>query len=138
MPSTTIGMLWPGIACGLPFDELADARSDDDRAGEADEAAHRVHDARAGEVDRAVTEAPVEPGLREPAAAPDPVREEAVGQRDPEREERKFFHAQRPAIAPVGIVAVVSMKTIMKKKSAITPTSFTDEPRKKPLSPIRP
>src|SRR5215471_18164487 len=51
---------------------------------------------------------------------------------------QKFFHAQRSAIAPVGIVAVVSMNTIMKKKSTITATSLTELPKKKPLVPINP
>src|SRR3954454_17381779 len=36
---------------------------------------------------------------------------------------QKFFHAQRSAIEPVGIVAVVSMKTIMKKNIVSTLTS---------------
>src|ERR1700704_2138477 len=49
---------------------------------------------------------------------------------------QKFFQAQRSAIAPVGIVAVVSMNTIMKKKSVITPTSLTAPFRKKPLRPM--
>ena len=62
---------------------LADARPDDHRARESDDAAHRVHDARAGEVDRAVAEAPVDAALRQPAATPDPVRVEAVGQARP-------------------------------------------------------
>src|ERR1041384_417734 len=51
---------------------------------------------------------------------------------------QKFFHDQRSAIAPVGIVAVVSMNTIMKKKSAITPTSPTVPLRNQPFKPIRP
>src|SRR5262245_53199065 len=50
---------------------------------------------------------------------------------------QKFFHAHRSAIAPVGIVAVVSMNTIMKKKSAITLTSSTPA-RQKPLVPSSP
>src|SRR5262245_33143422 len=51
---------------------------------------------------------------------------------------QKFFHAQRSAMAPVGMVAVVSMNTIMKKKSAITATSLTAPPRKNPFNPISP
>src|SRR5437867_3928031 len=51
---------------------------------------------------------------------------------------QKFFHAQRSAIAPVGMVAVVSMNTIMKKKIAMTPTSPTELDRKKPFVPRRP
>src|ERR1700741_4800995 len=51
---------------------------------------------------------------------------------------QKFFHAQRSAIAPVGIVAVVSMNTIMKKKSTITATSLTTPLRKKPFVPKSP
>ena len=46
---------------------------------------------------------------------------------------QKFFHAQRSAIAPVGIVAVVSMNTIMKKNSANTPVSPTDAAEEPPL-----
>ena len=51
---------------------------------------------------------------------------------------QKFFHAQRSAMAPVGMVAVVSMKTIMKKNIAMTLTSPTLLPRKKPLRPMMP
>jgi hypothetical protein len=51
---------------------------------------------------------------------------------------QKFFHAQRSAIAPVGIVAVVSMNTIIKKKSASTPVSPTALLRNQPFKPIRP
>src|SRR5215475_997934 len=50
---------------------------------------------------------------------------------------QKFFHAQRSAMAPVGMVAVVSMKTIMKKNNAITLTSSISC-RKNPLAPISP
>src|SRR2546426_3289773 len=48
---------------------------------------------------------------------------------------QKFFHAHRSAIAPVGMVAVVSMNTIMKKKIARTPTSPTALVRKNPFVP---
>ena len=41
-------------------------------------------------------------------------------------------------MAPVGIVAVVSMKTIWKRNRAKTPTSYTSEPRKKPFMPNSP
>ena len=51
---------------------------------------------------------------------------------------QKFFHAQRSAIAPVGIVAVVSMKTIMKKNSTMTATSPTAPVKNQPLVPIKP
>src|SRR5215210_6487625 len=51
---------------------------------------------------------------------------------------QKFFQAQRSAIVPVGMVAVVSMNTIMKKNSARTAVSLTSPPRKKPLVPITP
>src|ERR1700675_3450632 len=50
---------------------------------------------------------------------------------------QKFFQLQRSAMAPVGMVAVVSMKTIMKKNRAITPTSSTPC-RKNPFVPKRP
>src|SRR3954449_6739925 len=50
----------------------------------------------------------------------------------------KFFHAQRSAMAPVGMVAVVSMNTIMKKNSASTAVSHTLLPRKKPFVPSTP
>src|SRR5580692_5298957 len=46
----------------------------------------------------------------------------------------KLFHDQRSAMAPVGIVAVVSMKTIMKKNRAMTLTS-SSPCRQKPLVP---
>src|SRR5258708_4856249 len=49
----------------------------------------------------------------------------------------KFFQLQRSAIEPVGIVAVVSMKTIIKKNSAITLTSSSPL-RKNPFVPSRP
>src|ERR1051325_7190650 len=51
---------------------------------------------------------------------------------------QKFFHDHRSAIAPVGIVAVVSIKTIMKKKSTMTDTSPTAVPRKNPFVPMIP
>src|SRR6266403_2055268 len=51
---------------------------------------------------------------------------------------QKFFHAHRSAIAPVGIVAVVSMNTIMKKNSAMTATSFTPPLRNQPVVPMMP
>src|SRR5207237_9144518 len=62
---------------GLAVDVLADARTDDDRSRQGDDAPHGVHYARAGEVDSAVAKAPVETALRKPAAAPDPVGIEA-------------------------------------------------------------
>src|SRR5438046_805179 len=51
---------------------------------------------------------------------------------------QKFFHDQRSAIAPVGIVAVVSINTIMKKKSTITAASFTTPLRNQPVVPRSP
>src|SRR5262245_3798315 len=51
---------------------------------------------------------------------------------------RKFLQAHRSASTPVGMVAVVSMNTIMKKKSTMTPTSFTPLPRKNPFVPRSP
>src|SRR6266404_4665785 len=50
---------------------------------------------------------------------------------------QKFFQFQRSAIAPVGIVAVVSMNTIMKKNSPMMLTS-SRPCRQKPFNPIRP
>src|SRR5262245_25961438 len=50
---------------------------------------------------------------------------------------QKFFHAQRSAIEPVGIVAVVSMNTIMKKNIVRTLTSSMPV-RHQPLVPIMP
>jgi hypothetical protein len=50
---------------------------------------------------------------------------------------QKFFQLQRSAIAPVGIVAVVSMNTIMKKNNAMTLQSSMPL-RKNPLRPIKP
>src|SRR5436190_22946954 len=50
----------------------------------------------------------------------------------------KLRQPQRSAIAPVGIVAVVSMNTIMKKKIVITPTSPTAGFKNQPLSPMIP
>src|SRR4030095_14238441 len=53
---------------------LADARADDDGAGERRHPADHVHDGRSGEVDMTVAEPEVDPELREPSAAPHPVR----------------------------------------------------------------
>src|SRR5262245_59239882 len=50
---------------------------------------------------------------------------------------QKFFHAQRSAIEPVGIVAVVSMNTIMKKNIVSTLTSSMPD-RHQPLVPKMP
>src|SRR5437868_3978205 len=50
---------------------------------------------------------------------------------------QKFFQLQRSAIAPVGIVAVVSMNTIMKKNSAMMLTSSRPI-KQKPFVPSRP
>jgi hypothetical protein len=41
-------------------------------------------------------------------------------------------------MAPVGMVAVVSMNTIMKKNNVSTAVSATDDPKKKPLVPRMP
>ena len=55
MPITTKGMLWPGIAFGAAvLVELADAGPEHHRERERGPAAGGVHDARTGEVDRAV------------------------------------------------------------------------------------
>ena len=48
----------------------------------------------------------------------------------------EYFH--RSAIAPVGIVAVVSMNTIWKRNSAKMAASYEDPVRKNPLAPKRP
>src|SRR3954471_7530491 len=50
---------------------------------------------------------------------------------------QKFFQAQRSAIEPVGMVAVVSMNTIMKKNIVSTLTSSMPV-RHQPLVPIIP
>ena len=96
VPSTTIGMLWPGIACGLPLTYLPMRGPMTSAAGQADDAAHGMHDAGAGEVDGAVAEAPVHAGLGQPAAAPHPVGVDAVGQRDPQAVEAEVL--PRPAL----------------------------------------
>ena len=56
----------------LAVDVLADARTDDDAAGQGDDAAHRVHDAGAGEVDRTVAQAPVDAQLEPASRRPRP------------------------------------------------------------------
>ena len=77
---------------------LADARADDHRARQRDNAAHRVHDARTGEVDRAVAKAPIDTALSEPTAAPDPVGIEAIGQAQPIS--RKEQNSSTPSVRP--------------------------------------
>ena len=60
VPSTTIGMLWPGIGRALAVGSvLADARPEHLGADERRDAADHVHDRAAGEVDVAVAEAEV-------------------------------------------------------------------------------
>jgi hypothetical protein len=50
----------------------------------------------------------------------------------------KFLKFQRSAIAPVGIVAVVSMNTISNRNRAKIAVSKTLFPRKKPVPPAMP
>ena len=74
VPSTAIGMLWPGMGWALPSGlVLADARAEHLGADERRHAAHHVHHGAAREVDVPVPEAEVVPELGQPAAAPDPV-----------------------------------------------------------------
>src|SRR5215813_3256061 len=63
---------------------FSDAWADDHSTRESDDATHRVNHTRASEVHRSMTQAPVNPSLREPTAPPDPVRVQAVRQRNPE------------------------------------------------------
>src|SRR6266481_6770296 len=91
----------PGYRLRLAVHVLADPWPDDDRAGKADDAAHAVHHARAGKVDRAVSEAPIDAALREPAAAPDPVGVDTVGQRHPEAVEEEVI-PRPPPVDPAG------------------------------------
>ena len=75
VPATTIGTLCPGIALRPPLRiEFADARTDDHRARERDNSAHRVNDAGAGEVHCTMAKTPIDTTLRQPTATPDPVR----------------------------------------------------------------
>ena len=116
VPSIAIGMWWPAIVARLAVGvELADAWSEDERAGERGDAADGVHDAGAGEVDVAGTEAHRVPGLRQPATAPRPRARTAGSRARRRRSPRstKLPHFHRSAIAPVGIVATVSMKATM-------------------------
>ena len=74
-------MLCPGIGFARPsVAELADARPEDQRAGETRERSLVVHDGRAGEVLHAPGE---EPAVR----APDPVRDDRVRDREPDAED---------------------------------------------------
>src|SRR3954471_16156642 len=50
---------------------------------------------------------------------------------------QKFFHDQRSAIEPVGIVAVVSMNTIM-KKNIVKQLTSSSPVRQKPFVPMSP
>ena len=60
VPSTAIGMLWPGIGRAWPSSVvLADARPEHLRADQRRDAAGHVHDRAAREVDVAVAEAEV-------------------------------------------------------------------------------
>jgi hypothetical protein len=77
----------------LSIHVLPDTRPDQYRPGQRDDTSHGVNDARAGEIDRAMAQSPVEARLREPAASPDPVRVDAVGQGDPEAEKAEVLPA---------------------------------------------
>ena len=117
--------------------EFADARPDDDCTGQRNNSAHRVNHARTREVHCAMAKAPIQPTLSQPTTTPDPIAhiDNKVAQ-PKNRTEQKFFHAQRSAMAPVGIVAVVSMKTIMKKNSTMTAASLATPVRNQPFVPI--
>ena len=67
-----------GHGNGLAVLELADARTEHERAGQSGDAAHGVHDAGAGEVDVADAQVSRVPQLVEPAAAPCPGAEQRV------------------------------------------------------------
>ena len=78
----------------LPFLRvLPDARAEDHRPGEGGDASDHVHDRRAREVHVAVAEPEVGAELREPAAAPDPVRKERIGEH---RDEEAVDEERRP------------------------------------------
>ena len=119
------------------FGVFSQPRAEDHDARQSDDAAHGVNDAGTGEIDRSVPQFPVDAHLSQPAAAPNPIGINAVGQRHPKSVEAEVLPSPTFGHAPVGIVAVVSMNTIMKKNRAITLTSSTPL-RKKPFRPIRP
>ncbi len=129
-----------GHAFGLPCESYLPMRGAYNHSSrKTDNPTHRVDDTGSCEVHRSVTQAPIDSALSQPAPTPYPIRVKTIGQRDPEaRREQKFFHAQRSAIAPVGIVAVVSINTIMKKNSTITATSLTAPVKNQPFIPMRP
>ena len=83
VPKTTIGHVMPRHRLRLAVDVLADPRPETYSAGQADNSAHGMHHARAGEIDRPVSQAPVLAGLGKPAAPPHPICIDAVGQRHP-------------------------------------------------------
>src|SRR6185369_9087095 len=75
---------------------LADARSNNHRPRQRNYTTHRMHDAGARKINRPVSQAPVLSSLSEPAAAPDPVRIDAVRKGDPKPEEAEVL--PRPAL----------------------------------------
>ena len=93
-------------------------------SGERRQAADRVHDAGTGEVHVTVAEAEVRAEGGQPAAAPRPVGEQRVDEGAEQKEEtRNAANFQRSAAEPVTMVAAVSMKTIWKRNTTMTPTS---------------
>ena len=70
---------------------FSDARAEDHDAGQADDAAHGMNDAGAGEVDGPVAEAPVHAHLGQPSAAPNPMGVDAERQRDPKSVQAEVF-----------------------------------------------
>ena len=108
--------MWcPGMARGLPSLSYLPMRGPSTMiAGQRGDAAHGVDHAGAREVDVAEAEVPRVAQLGEPAAAPGPRTEDRVQRPAQKRpQSTKFFHFQRSAMAPVGIVAVASMKATM-------------------------
>ena len=96
MPRTTIGMLWPGIACGLPSTYLPMRGPMHDRRRPG----AMMPPIACTTPEPAKSTAPwprpqFMPDLRQPAAAPDPVGVEAVGQRHPQAEQAEVL--PRPA-----------------------------------------
>ncbi len=79
VPRTPSGMLWPGHRVGRAvLVEPADPRPDGDGARKRHRASDHVHDARAGEVHRAVAQPRRAAEVGQPAAAPDPAAHQRV------------------------------------------------------------
>ena len=79
-----------GIAVYLCI-EFANARPDDHRSRQRDNAAHRVNNTRTGEIDRSMTKTPIQATLRQPTTTPDPIAIEAIRQRNPQTEQAEIL-----------------------------------------------